>query len=61
VIGLLLLVPPVRRLAIAWSLSGFAAKPGAYGSPPPKVARHVVIEGTYERLDEDGDDRPRKP
>ena len=62
VIGLLLLVPPVRRLAIAWSLSGFTAKPGANGSPPPpKAARHVVIEGTYERVNEHRDEGPRKP
>ncbi len=62
VIGLLLLVPPVRRLAIAWSLSGFTARPGDHRAPSqPKVARHVVIEGTYERVEEHRDDGPRKP
>ncbi len=61
VIGLLLLVPPVRRLAIAWSFAGFASKPREHGSQQrPKVSRPVVIEGTYERVEEHGDDGPRK-
>lgn len=62
VIGLLLLVPPVRRLAIAWSFSSIAARPREHGSPTqPKVSRPVVIEGTYERVDEHRDDGPSKP
>jgi len=61
VIGLLLLVPPVRRLAIAWSFSGLTAKPRAYGSPSqPKVVRSVIIEGTCERVDEHRAAGPRK-
>jgi UPF0716 family protein affecting phage T7 exclusion len=60
IIGLLLLVPPLRRWAIAWSFAGFTAKPRAQGSPAPtKVSRSVVIETTYERIEDPRDDAPR--
>ena len=51
IIGLALLVPPVRRLAIRWVLRGFAP-----GSAPPVEKRDsqgpTVIEGSFKRLDE---------
>lgn len=59
-IGLLLLVPPVRRLAIRWAL-GVSSSPAPQPGPrrePRKPARPVVIEGTYERVDDD--DKPDK-
>jgi UPF0716 protein FxsA len=51
-IGLALLVPPLRRLGIRWTLFALIGAPQA-SSRPPKAARATVIEGTYERLDED--------
>lgn len=57
-VGLLLLVPPIRRLAIGWATSGFFATSTAPGQQARREERRaVVIEGTYERLD----DTPRKP
>jgi UPF0716 protein FxsA len=57
VIGLLLLVPPVRVLAIRSALSGLTG--GAAGdrsSGSRKSAGPTVIDATYERIDEDTDD-----
>jgi UPF0716 protein FxsA len=53
-IGLILLVPPLRRLAIRWTFSSMVkpARPPGSASQSPKMARPTVIEGTYERLDE---------
>jgi UPF0716 protein FxsA len=52
-IGLLLLVPPVRRSAIRRALSALAGGSRASeGTRSGKVARPTVIEGTYERLGE---------
>jgi len=57
-VGLLLLIPPIRRRAIAWATSGLFAASGGKGARAKRGAqRTVVIEGTYERLDE----KPRKP
>jgi UPF0716 protein FxsA len=52
-IGLLLLVPPLRRSGIRWALTGLAGRSRASEDPrAAKVARPTVIEGTYERLGE---------
>lgn len=56
--GLLLLVSPVRRRAINWATSGLFATSEGTGSQAKRGGRStVIIEGTYERLD----DTPRKP
>ena len=60
--GLALLVPPVRRLLLSAMLPGFAqARRRSRASAPPEAARQpgqpVVIEGTYERIDDQ--DPPR--
>lgn len=75
-IGLLLLVPPLRHLAIRWSLGEFAnrSQPGQPGGPqetmqetqrPRRETRRssgpIVIEGTYERVEDDKDDNQGKP
>lgn len=65
-IGLLLLVPPLRRLAIRSAL-GIAPEPRSQPQNPQDEqrkgrrgsARPVIIEGTYERVDDD--DNPGKP
>lgn len=57
-VGLLLLVPPIRRLAIGWATSGlFATSAASAPQARRKEQRTAVIEGTYERLDE----TPLKP
>jgi len=64
-IGLLLLVPPLRRLAIRWALGVGPEAPHPPGEPPNAretrrgPARPIIIEGTYERVDDD--DKPGKP
>ena len=56
--GMLLLISPVRRRAIAWATSGLFATPAGTGSQARRGTQGtVVIEGTFERLD----DAPRKP
>ncbi len=56
--GLLLLVPPVRQRAINWATSGLFATSDGTGSQAKRAERRtVIIEGTYERLN----DTPRKP
>jgi len=58
VIGLLLLVPPLRAWGIRSALSGVTG--GAAGfrsSSPRKSARPPVIDATYERIDEDDDSK----
>lgn len=55
--GLLLLVPPIRRMAIGWATSGLFATSTRTGPQAKQDQRRpVVIEGTYERLN----DTPRK-
>jgi UPF0716 protein FxsA len=57
VIGLLLLVPPLRALAIRSALSGLAGGAAGYrSSGTRKPAGPTVINATYERIDEDDDD-----
>ncbi len=56
--GLLLLIPPVRKRAIAWATSGLFVASGGSADQAGQGARpSMVIEGTYERLS----DPPRKP
>jgi UPF0716 family protein affecting phage T7 exclusion len=56
--GLLLLLPPIRRRAINWATSGLFATSDGTGSQAKRAERRtVIIEGTYERLN----DTPRKP
>ncbi len=73
-VGLLLLIPPVRRAFAAWSLGRFAsagatrirvfttgrprAGPGAGHRQSDPRKPGPVIEGEYTRVDEDSDDRP---
>jgi UPF0716 protein FxsA len=56
--GLLLLIPPIRRGAIAWTTSGLFSMPGGSDAEAGRRGqRNVVIEGKYERLN----DTPSKP
>jgi UPF0716 protein FxsA len=56
VIGLLLLVPPLRALAIRSALSGLVGEaPGFDSSGQRKSPGPTVIDATYERIDEDDD------
>jgi UPF0716 protein FxsA len=59
-IGLLLLIPPVRRFVIAWSLTGFT--PAVRSSPrrDPAISRPDVIDATYERVEDPRDDGRRR-
>jgi UPF0716 protein FxsA len=59
VIGLLLLVPPLRHWTIRRSMSGFAA--GFQASNPRKSPRPTVIDATYERIDEDDERKSGTP
>jgi len=61
-IGLVLLVPPLRRWGIRRALSGHGGgPPGSGGVRRSRPGRTIVIEGTYERLDDDRDgDGPKK-
>jgi UPF0716 protein FxsA len=60
-LGLALLVPPLRRLVLGAMLPGIAGPrrssdaPSASAQRPSDAARPIVIEGTYERLDDDSD------
>jgi UPF0716 protein FxsA len=58
--GLALLVPPLRHWLLAAVLPGMRTPPRDAAPPrePTGAAkRPVVIEGSYERLDDDGDPR----
>lgn len=57
VIALLLLIPPLRRWGIRWVTSDFVPRVATPRGRPRKPARPIVIEGTYERV-EDGDKKP---
>jgi UPF0716 protein FxsA len=63
IVALLLLIPPVRHWLIMRSLS--RVMPRSAGSGPSGPARteqgNVVIEGTYQRLDEDDEAPKSKP
>ncbi len=59
-LGIALLVPPLRSLMLGAMLPGFAGQrravdPNAAPADRPQTARPVVIEGTYQRLDDDRD------
>jgi UPF0716 protein FxsA len=54
-IGLLLLVPPLRRLGIRWATGGLFAAPRA-----TEPARPTIIEGKWERLDDPAPRQPKK-
>ncbi len=55
-VGLILLVPPVRRATIRWGLSRmFGGMRDPDRSQKTKNGDTIVIEGTYERLDDDPD------
>jgi UPF0716 protein FxsA len=59
-IGLLLLIPPLRRWGIRWAMSDLVPRTAApERERRGKPARPIVIEGTYERV-EDGESG-RKP
>jgi UPF0716 protein FxsA len=55
VIGLLLLVPPLRRWSLNWAVPGLFTGPGGASETTGgrKPSRPIVIEGTYRRLDQD--------
>jgi UPF0716 family protein affecting phage T7 exclusion len=55
-LALLLLVPPLRRWGIRRAFPGLSG--GSEGARARSNGR--VIEATYERLDEDGGDKPGK-
>ena len=62
VMGLALLVPPLRRLVLRAMLPGLASgqadRMREAETRNPEAKRPIVIDGTYERLDDDGDPRP---
>jgi len=61
-IGLVLLVPPLRAWCIRRTLSGFSGSGAGFGnSDPRKRSGPTVIEGTYERIDEEDDRNPGGP
>lgn len=59
IMGLALLVPPLRRLALTAILPGFAQARRRHQAPPAgrdrahDPAQPIVIEGTYERIEDD--------
>jgi len=61
-LGLVLLIPPVRRWLLRAALPGFIGRPRkrpAPGETPHDPARKqgpVIIEGTYRRIDDDEND-----
>jgi len=54
-LGLALLVPPLRALMLRAMLPGLAGRRRADAPAGEQPARPIVIEGTYKRLDDDGD------
>jgi UPF0716 protein FxsA len=61
VIGLLLLLPPLRALAIRSALSGFTGGAAGFGATDPRRSKGPsVIDATYERLDEEGEEKSDK-
>ena len=59
-LGLALLLPPVRTLMLRAMLPGLAGRrrtdaPAPANGNRAQAARPIVIEGTYERLDDDRD------
>jgi UPF0716 protein FxsA len=58
VLGLALLVPPLRALIFRAMLPGLAGRRRAEAPAGEQPARPIVIEGTYKRLDDDRDSKP---
>jgi UPF0716 protein FxsA len=59
-LGIALLVPPLRRLILGAVMPGMGGRrpvddPSGSSRGRPDPARPIVIEGTYERLDDDRD------
>jgi UPF0716 protein FxsA len=54
-LGLALLVPPLRALMLRAMLPGLAGRRRADAPASEQPTRPIVIEGTYKRLDDDGD------
>jgi UPF0716 protein FxsA len=62
-LGLALLVPPLRRLILGAMLPGIAGRRrvdqrSASPNRPSEPPRPTVIEGTFQRLDDDSDTKP---
>ena len=62
VLGIALLVPPLRNLMLGAMLPGVAGRhravdPAAAPANRSETARPIVIEGTYQRLDDDRDSK----
>jgi UPF0716 protein FxsA len=61
-IGLLLLVPLVRKAGIRWALAGLIVRGKTSSSAHPQQDEHgTVIEGTFERLHETDETRKKLP
>ena len=58
VLGLALLVPPLRAIMFRALLPGLAGRRRAEAPAGEPPARPIVIEGTYKRLDDDRDSKP---
>jgi UPF0716 protein FxsA len=61
-LGIALLVPPLRNLMLGAMLPGVAGRrravdPAAAPANRSETARPIVIEGTYQRLDDDRDSK----
>ena len=61
-LGLALLVPPIRALMLRAMLPGLASRrhadaPAGADGKRAQAAHPIVIEGTYERLDDDRDSK----
>jgi UPF0716 protein FxsA len=61
-LGIALLVPPLRNLMLGTMLPGVAGRrravdPAAAPANRSETARPIVIEGTYQRLDDDRDSK----
>ena len=61
-LGIALLVPPLRSLMLGAMLPGVAGRrravdPAAAPANRSETARPIVIEGTYQRLDDDRDSK----
>jgi UPF0716 protein FxsA len=61
-VGLVLLVPPLRRAGMRWAMPGLAAPSRTFKTGQPQTsARATVIEGTYERIGEDDSGPGKQP
>ncbi len=64
-LGIALLVPPLRSLMLEPCCralpAGAAPRSHCRAPPAAEPARPIVIEGTYQRLDDDRDPQSAKP